>query len=116
MGNTLNMKGDCEVPTEDCLDNLIECVWHVLQTESQGQTGLFPCKRRCIDSLARLVGPDHYYTRSFQDLETNSDPMSLLAAVGVLTAAKEEMAKRKLDGSCSVVPTSGLNSTTRSDS
>ncbi len=107
MGKAPNTKGGSEVPTGECLDNLIECVWRVLQAESQGNAGLFPCKERCIDCLSRLVGPDHYYTQSFQDLGINSDRMNLLTAVGVLTAAKEEVAKRKPADPCSMVPTSG---------
>ncbi len=69
--------------------------------------GLFLCKGRCIDCLSRLVGPDHYYTQCFQDLEMNSDRMKLLAAVGVLTGAREEVAHRKSDEPCSVIPASG---------
>lgn len=75
-----------------CLDDLISCLWRTLREESQ-ETGLLPCTEECLDCLAHLVGPGHYYTQFFKDFVTNSDPVKLLGAVGVLSAAREEAAK-----------------------
>ncbi len=82
--------------SSDCLDNLIECVWRILKRESQ-ETYCLPCREQCLDCLTRLVGPEHYYTQCFRDFGTNSNPLKLLGAVGVLTAAREEVAKRGSD-------------------
>ncbi len=87
----------------DCLDDLIECVRRVLRREPEG-THPLPCKEKCLDCLTRLMGPEHYYTLNFRDFLTHSHPATLLAAVGVLTAAREEVAKRGPDQECPLAP------------
>jgi hypothetical protein len=83
----------------DCLDDLIRCMWRVPRNDPEG-TGPLPCREKCLDCLTRLLGPDHYYTQFFRDFVTDSDPANLLGAVGILAAAREEVAKIGQDREC----------------
>jgi hypothetical protein len=45
-------------------------------------------------ALLGLLGPFHYYTRNFTHLTAAADKHGLLAGEGLLSAAKEEVARR----------------------
>lgn len=61
-------------------------------------------------ALLGLLGPFHYYTRNFTRLTADSDKRGLLAGEGLLTAAKEELAKRlgKRESAEQIPPPSSL--------
>jgi len=48
-------------------------------------------RRRAFDCLTALVGPDHVYTRHFENFVRQSGKRDLLVAGGILSAAKEQM-------------------------
>mgnify|MGYP005838437901 CR=1 FL=1 len=77
---------------ESSLDRLIECVWSALKGKSE-ECSVY-CQDRCLDSVTRLLGEDHYYVRCLHNLGMRWDPKQALAALGLLAAAKEELTKR----------------------
>jgi hypothetical protein len=44
-------------------------------------------------ALLSTLGPSHYYTQNFKHLTAEKSPKGLLAAKGILVAAKEEILK-----------------------
>ncbi len=44
-------------------------------------------------ALLSALGPSHYYTQNFKHLASEKSPKGLLAAKGILVAAKEEILK-----------------------
>jgi hypothetical protein len=50
-------------------------------------------KELALLALLGILGPVHYYTRTFRQATSDQDSLSLLAGTGVLMAAKEEMLK-----------------------
>jgi hypothetical protein len=42
-------------------------------------------------ALLSTLGPSHYYTQNFKQLASEKSPKGLLAAKGILVAAKEEI-------------------------
>ncbi len=44
-------------------------------------------------ALLSTLGPSHYYTQNFKHLAAEKSPKGLLAAKGILVAAKEEILK-----------------------
>lgn len=84
--------------TGQCLDDLIRVGWHAL-TESKDGDAFVPWKEKSIGCLAKLVGPDHQYTRWFRDFVQQFDDSSILAGAGLLTAAREEVRRKATEGS-----------------
>jgi hypothetical protein len=83
---------------EGKIDDLIETGWWVLDS------GFDPVafqhwRRRALDCLTAMVGPEHVYTRHFEHFVRQEGPADLLLASGILSAAKEEMARNKPAGS-----------------
>jgi len=87
--------------TGECLDNLIMIAWRIANGDPD--TKAFPpWREKCVDCLSRLMGSDHYYTQYFQNLVRHPDPLSVLAAGGILNAVKEEIAKNPPTGECPI--------------
>jgi hypothetical protein len=87
--------------TGECLDNLIESAWRII--DGDPETKVFqPWREKCVDCLSRLMGSDHYYTKCFQDLVQHADYLSVLAAGGILNAAKEEIRRNPPTGECPI--------------
>jgi hypothetical protein len=74
------------------MDDLINAVWNVMDDEcDQGTVQQWRIK--ALKILNDYLGPDHYYTQS---LKKNFDELarrSLLAAGGILIAAREELSR-----------------------
>ncbi|MEW6138110.1 MAG: hypothetical protein AB1733_07750 [Thermodesulfobacteriota bacterium] len=77
---------------ESSLDRLIECVWSALERESE-ECNVY-CQERCVESVTRLLGADHYYVRRLHILGRRWDPKQALATLGLLAATRQELTKR----------------------
>jgi len=82
---------------EQRIDDLTEAVWGVLDS------GFDPVafqrwRRRAFDCLTAMVGPDHVYTINFENFVRQGGKTDLLAAGGILSAAKEQIAGNELAG------------------
>ena len=76
--------------TGECLDGLIEGAWRIMG--GGGETEVFePWKENCLKCLSLLMGADHHYTHRFKSYVQHPDSLSLLAAGGLLEAAREEL-------------------------
>ncbi len=78
------------------LNDLINSGWSILENGFDLQTFL-AWKQMSFACLVGLLGPLHFYTQNFRRFTEEVSPKGLLAAEGILTAAREEMAKA--DGS-----------------
>jgi len=77
---------------EKKIDDLIKAGWDVL--ESDFDTAAFRTwKKQVRNCLAALGGPDHTYTRYFEDYVKQAEEMNVLAGAGILAAAKEQIVK-----------------------
>jgi len=87
--------------TGECIDSLIESAWSIVNGDPDTK-GFLPWREKCVDCLSLLMGSDHYYTEYFQNLVQHADHLSVLAAGGILNAAKEEIAKNPPTGECPI--------------
>jgi hypothetical protein len=86
------------MPIERLLDELIKAGWDVL--ESDFDPAAFQCWRgKAYKCLSAMFGPDHIYTKYFKHFVERGDRKNVLAAGGVLVAAKEQ-GLRRLGRSC----------------
>ena len=73
--------------TNGRIDDLIEAGWGVLDSDFD-PVAFQRWRRRAFDCLTALVGPDHVYTRHFENFVRHGGKRDLLAAGGILSAAK----------------------------
>ncbi|MGO9119206.1 MAG: hypothetical protein ACLQPD_16565 [Desulfomonilaceae bacterium] len=78
------------------LNDLINSGWSILENGFDLQTFL-TWKQMSFACLVGLLGPLHFYAQNFNRFTSEHSPQGLLAAEGILAAAKEEIAKA--DGS-----------------
>jgi hypothetical protein len=76
--------------TGACLDSLIEGAWRIMGSCRENYV-FEPWKENCLKCLTLLMGADHHYTHCFKSYVQHPDPLSLLAAGGLLEAAREEL-------------------------
>ncbi len=74
------------------LTDLINSGWSILENGFDLQAFL-AWKQLSFACLVGLLGPLHFYTQNFKRFTGEGSPKGLLAAEGILTAAREEMAK-----------------------
>jgi hypothetical protein len=74
---------------EQRIDDLIEAGWGVLDCDFD-PVAFLRWRRRAFDCLTAMVGPDHVYTRHFENFVRQGGRTDLLAAGGLLSAAKEQ--------------------------
>ncbi len=80
---------------EERIDDLIEAGWGVLNSDFD--PGAFQrWRQRAFDCLAAMFGPDHVYTRHFENFVRQGGKVDLLAAGGILSAAKEQESCNRL--------------------
>ena len=80
---------------EQRIDELIKAGWGVL--ESDFDPNAFQNWRvKAFECLRAMFGPDHVYTKYFQHFVEQGDRTNVLAAGGVLVAAKEQMKGKEL--------------------
>jgi hypothetical protein len=72
-----------------CLDGLILGAWRIMGSRSESEV-FEPWKEHCLKCLSLLMGADHHYTHCFKSYVQHPDSLSLLAAGGLLEAAREE--------------------------
>jgi hypothetical protein len=98
---------------EGRIDDLIEAGWGVL--ESDFDPVAFLCwRRRALDCLTAVIGADHVYTRQFENFVRQGGKTDLLAAGGILSAAKEQescnrLGQVKANGNVTSVPLTDKN-------
>jgi hypothetical protein len=73
------------------IDDLIEAGWGVSDSDFD-PVAFLHWRRKAFDCLTALVGPDHVYTRHFENFVRQGRKTDILAAGGILSAAKEQMA------------------------
>jgi hypothetical protein len=93
---------------EQRIDDLIEAGWGVVDADFH-PVAFQSWRRRAFDCLAAMYGPDHVYTRHFANCVQQAGKTDLLAAGGILSAAKEQescnrLASLKADGNATVCP------------
>ena len=74
---------------EQRIDDLIEAGWGVLNSDFD-PVSFHVWRRTAFDCLTAMVGPDHVYTRHFENFVRQGGKTDLLAASGILSAAKEQ--------------------------
>jgi hypothetical protein len=82
---------------ERLIDNLIEAGWHVLDTDFD-ETALQNWRELAHICLTDLLGSDHIYVQQFTDWVRQREKLNLMAAGGVLVAAKEVVSNMKSVG------------------
>jgi hypothetical protein len=74
---------------EQRIDDLIEAGWNVLDSDFD-PVAFQRWRRRAFDCLTDMVGPEHVYTRHFENFVRQGGQRELLAAGGILSAAREK--------------------------
>jgi hypothetical protein len=85
------------VAIEGRIDESIEAGWGVLDSDFDPVASQ-RWRRKAFDCLTALVGPDHVYTRHFENFVRQGGKTYLIAAGSILSAAKEQMAGNELAG------------------
>jgi hypothetical protein len=71
------------------IDELLEAGWEVLDSDFD-PVAFQSWRRKALDCLTAMFGPDHVYTRHFESFVRQGEKKQLLAAGGILFAAKEQ--------------------------
>jgi hypothetical protein len=74
---------------EQRIDDLIEAGRRVLESDFD-PVAFQHWRGRALDCLNAMVGPDHVYTKHFANFARQGGKRDLLAAGGILSAAKEQ--------------------------
>jgi len=77
---------------EQRIYNLIEVGWYMLDSNFD-PVAFQSWRRRALECLTDLLGPDHAYATHFKHLQDQNERMSCLVGSGILTAAGEEVAQ-----------------------
>jgi hypothetical protein len=78
--------------TMESLNELISAAQRMLNTGFDVNTFMV-WETMAFVALLSALGPSHYYTQTFKQLTVEKSPKGLLAAGGILVAAKEEILK-----------------------
>lgn len=73
------------------IDELIEAGWGVLDSDFDPVV-FHHWRLRAFDCINSLLGPNHVYTRQFENLVRQGGKRDLLVAGGLLSATKEQTA------------------------
>jgi hypothetical protein len=79
---------------ETMLNDLIETGWLVLYRDFD-RRAFRNWQCQSLDCLVDLFGPDHSYTLAFKSHVQDPEELSVLIGGGILTAAKEEVQKKR---------------------
>jgi hypothetical protein len=85
------------------LDSLIEAAWQVIETEFD-PAAFLNWRRNAFDYLTETLGPDHHYTRHFQEFVQDAQAGPLLAGQGILEATKQQMPTSRFLGTDTMAP------------
>jgi hypothetical protein len=83
---------------EQRIDALIKAGWNVLETDFD-PVAFQHWRLKAFECLAAMFGPDHVYTKYFEHFVEQGDRTNVLAAGGVLVAAKEQIMCKELEPS-----------------
>lgn len=75
---------------EGRIDELIKAGWGVLESNFD-PVAFQHWRRNAFECLNTMFGPDHIYTKYFEHFVQQGDRTNVLAAGGVLVAAKQQM-------------------------
>jgi len=75
---------------EDRIDELIKAGWGVVDSDFDPHA-FQHWRLKAFECLAAMFGPDHVYTKYFEDFVQQGDRTNVLAAGGVLVAAKQQL-------------------------
>ncbi len=78
------------------IDELIKAGWGVLDSDFD-PVAFQHWRRKAFECLTAMFGPDHIYTKYFEHFVEQGDKTNVLAAGGVLVAAKQQMASNEFD-------------------
>ncbi len=73
------------------IEDLIESAWGVIYADFD-RTALHQWRRRALDCLSDMLGPDHVYTQHFANLVRQSKKREPLVASGIPTASEKRIA------------------------
>lgn len=76
---------------EATIDDLIQAGWNVVDSDFD-PVAFLRWRRRAFDCLTDMLGPDHHYSRQFAVLVRQGEKTETVAAVGILSTAKRQMA------------------------
>ena len=88
---------------EQRIDELIKAAWEVLESDFD-PIAFQNWRLKAFDYLRATFGPDHVYTKYFEHFVEQGDRTNILAAGGVLVAAKEQVKGKELGPSNSSFP------------
>ena len=80
---------------EQRIDELIKAGWGVVESDFD-PIAFQNWRLKAFECLNAMFGPDHVYTKYFQHFVEQGDRTNVLAAGGVLVAAKEQMNGKEL--------------------
>jgi hypothetical protein len=75
---------------EDQIDELIKAGWGVVESDFD-PVAFRQWRLKAFECLSAMFGSDHVYTKYFEHFVQHGDRANVLAAGGVLTAAKQQM-------------------------
>jgi len=75
---------------EDQIDELIKAGWRVVESDFD-IVSFQHWRLQAFECLNAMFGPEHVYTKYFEQFVKQRDRNNVLAAGGVLSAAKEQM-------------------------
>jgi hypothetical protein len=78
---------------EQIIDDLLESAWAALDSDFD-QVAFHHWRCRASDCLIDLLGPNHVYTRQFENFTRQDSRRGLLAAGGILSAAQQMTFKK----------------------
>ncbi len=82
---------------EDQIDELIKAGWGVVESDFD-LVSFQHWRLQAFECLNAMLGPDHVYTKYFEQFAKKGDKTHLLAAGGVLFAAKQQLPDKDLQG------------------
>ena len=71
-------------------DELIKAGWGVIDSDFD-QVAFQHWRLKAYECLSAMMGPDHVYTKYFEQFVEKGEKTNVLAAGGVLVAAKEQI-------------------------
>lgn len=74
---------------EDRLQKLIRAAWEVIERDFD-EAAYMDWREEASACLSEMLGSDHIYSRQFEETANKPVTLNLLAAGGILEAAKED--------------------------
>ncbi len=92
---------------EERINALIKAGWNVIESDFDPMA-FQHWRLKAYECLSAMFGPDHVYTKYFEHFVEKGDRTNVLAAGGVLVAAKQQMVGTELEPSKPLV-SHGIN-------